>query len=107
MNKKKRDKQELYDKYSAMSRHELVKECVRMASRLNAMSDISDVEDVYNAYYEQQKTVHDLMITNRRLDKVKSDLQEALTERGIKFNESWDIKTLAHFLVKGTESINQ
>lgn len=103
MNKKKRDKQKLYYEYSAMPRKELVNECVRMKVRLDAMSDICDTEDVYNAYYEQQKTEHELMMANRHLDKVKADLQKALAERGIKFSEKWDIKTLAHFLIKGTE----
>ena len=103
MNKKKRDKQELYDKYSAMPRHELVKECVRMGSRIEALSEICDIDDVYNAYYEQQKSERELMKANRHLEKVKADLQKALAERGIKFSDKWDIKTLAHFLIKGTE----
>ena len=107
MNKKKRDKQELYEKYSAMPRHELVKECVRMGSRLNVLSEICDTEDVYKVYYEQQKAQRDIMMANRHIAKVKENLQKALTERGIKFSEKWDIKTLAHFLIKGTESNNQ
>jgi len=107
MNKKKRDKDELYEKYSAMSRHELVKECVRMGSRLSVLSEICDAEDVYGVYYEQQKAQRDLMMANRHLEKVKADLQKALSERGIRFNEKWDIKTLTHFLIKGTENINQ
>lgn len=107
MNKKKRDKQELYDKYSVMPRHELVKECVRMGSRIEALSEICDINDVYNAYYEQQKSERELMKANRHLEKVKADLQKALADRGIKFDEKWDIKTLAHFLIKGTEKVNQ
>ena len=69
MNKKKRDKQELYDQYSSMSHRELVKECVRMGSRLNTLSDICDTEDVYNVYYEQQKAQRDLTMMKRHLDK--------------------------------------
>ena len=107
MNKKKRDKLELYKKYSAMPRHELVKECVRMGSRLAAMSNICDIEDVYNMYYEQQKSEHELMVANRHLEKVKVDIQKALTERGIRFSENWNIGTLTHFLIKGTENTNQ
>lgn len=107
MNKKKRDKQELYDQYSTMSHSELVKECVRMGSRLNTLSDICDTEDVYNVYYEQQKAQRDLAMMKRHLDKVKEDLQKALVERNITFNEKWDIKTLTHFLIKGTENSNQ
>jgi len=36
-------------------------------------------------------------------------LQKALTERDIKYNDKWDIKTLVHFLIRGTDqqSINQ
>ena len=109
MNKKKRDKQELYDKYSSMPRHELVKECIRMGTRLEALSEICDIDDVYNAYYEQQKAQRDAMMANRHVAKVKEVLQKTLTERGIRYNDKWDIKTLAHFLVSGTkqQSINQ
>lgn len=108
MNKEDREKIQAYeDSLSEMPRWKLIKECVRMKKRINALSKICDTEDIYNAYNEQQKAQRDLMMANRHLDKVKSDLQKALAERGIKFNESWDIKTLAHFLIKGTESINQ
>lgn len=90
-----------------MSHRELVKECVRMGSRLDILSDICDTEDVYNVYYEQQKAQRDITIMKRHLDKVKEDLQKALAERNMTFNEKWDIKTLTNFLIKGTENSNQ
>lgn len=95
------------EELSKMPKYKLVKECVRMKKRLNALSDICDTEDVYNAYNEQQKAERDLRVMKRHLNKVKGELQDALSALGIKFNEKWGIKALAHFLVKGTKNINQ
>ena len=92
-----------------MPRWKLIKENIKMKKRLDALSKICDTEDVYNAYNEQQRAQRDLMMANRNLNKAKEVLQRALTERGIKYNDKWDIKTLVHFLIRGTDqqSINQ
>lgn len=83
-----------------MDRASLLYECNKMRMRLDKLSEICDVEDVYTALKEQSYAEYQLQKQNEAIEKAIKWMRNELFKRGIKTSKNIGLEALTERLIK-------